>query len=650
MTLDFGREIHGDASQREWLVTNGIGSYASGTVSGVLSRRYHGLLVAALEPPLGRTVLVSKFDEIANYGGVDYHLFANQWGKSIEPTGHDHLARFHMQGTTPAWTYAVADALLTRTVFMQHEANTTYVRYTLERGTLPLNLRIKAMVNYRDYHDVTRSNGWMMDVGGIENGIRVQATPEVQPFYVLSDRARAVPRRVWYRDYYLQVERFRGLDYLDDNLFAGVFRMTLQPGESVTLVATTDANASRDGEAAYAARREREATLVMQSQTENQPDWIRHLVLAADQFIVRREANGDPDGRSIIAGYHWFSDWGRDTMIALPGLTLTTRRHDEAARILRTYAAFVDQGMLPNRFPDSGQVPEYNTVDATLWYFEAVRAYVAATGDTHLLSELFPVLEEIINWHERGTRYQIHVDPVDGLIYAGEAGVQLTWMDAKIGDWVVTPRTGKPVEINALWYNALHSMADFARALDQSPERYETMAERVRASFARFWAGHYCFDVIDGPDGDDQTLRPNQVFAVSLPHSPLDAAQQKAVVDACGRELLTTMGLRSLSSAHPDYAGTYGGTPYQRDSVYHQGPVWAWLIGHFVAAHLRVYRDHALARSYLEPFAHHLRAYGVGSIAEIAEGDAPHYPRATVAQAWSVAEVLRTWMLIGETT
>jgi len=332
-------------------------------------------------------------------------------------------------------------------------------------------------------------------------------------------------------------------------------------------------------------------------------------------------------------------------MISLPGLALVTGRYEVAARILRTFAHFVDEGMLPNRFPDEGQTPEYNTVDATLWYFEAVRAYYAATGDKSLLGDVFPVLSDIIEWHRRGTRYQIHLDPSDGLLYAGEPGVQLTWMDAKVGNWVVTPRIGKPVEINALWYNALRVMADFARHLERKRDLYDRMADQAQSGFARFWNEEtdYCYDVLDGPDGDDPTLRPNQLFPVSLPHSPLTQEQGRAVVDACARHLLTSHGLRSLAPDDPAYVGQYGGGQRGRDGAYHQGTVWSWLIGPFVSAHLRVYGDPEMARSFLRPLFQHLVDHGLGSVSEIFDGDPPFAARGCLAQAWGVAELLRAW-------
>jgi predicted glycogen debranching enzyme len=351
---------------------------------------------------------------------------------------------------------------------------------------------------------------------------------------------------------------------------------------------------------------------------------------------------------TVIAGYHWFGDWGRDTMISLPGLALATGRPELAARVLRTFARFVDQGMLPNRFPDEAEAPEYNTVDATLWWFEAIRATHAATGDDGLLKDLFPVLENVVEWHRRGTRYGIAEDPVDGLLRAGEPGVQLTWMDAKVGDWVVTPRIGKPVEINALWYNALRAMAGFARRLKRPAAAWDTAADRVRDGFGRFWSegvGH-CYDVLEGPHGDDLSLRPNQIFAVSLAESPLSVERQRRVVDACARHLLTSHGLRSLSPADPAYRGYYGGPQVERDGAYHQGTVWGWLLGPFALAHARAYGDRAAARAFLEPLGQHLADYGVGSIAEIFDGEPPFAPRGCVAQAWSVAETLRAWQAL----
>jgi predicted glycogen debranching enzyme len=390
------------------------------------------------------------------------------------------------------------------------------------------------------------------------------------------------------------------------------------------------------------------------------PEWIRHLTLAADQFIVAR-GDGTPrgGGTTVIAGYPWFGDWGRDTMIALPGLTLTTGRAADAASILRTFAIHVSEGMLPNRFPDGGEPPEYNTVDATLWYFHAIDAYLQATADHALLRDLYPTLRDIIDWHQRGTRYGIRVDPADGLLRAGVANVQLTWMDAKFGNWVVTPRIGKAVEINALWHFALERMAAWARVLGQAgaADGYGAEAERVRESFiGSFWSedAGYLYDVIDGPGGQpdahgrrvDSSLRPNQIFAVSLTPGLLDARRARAVVNSCSRELLTPVGLRSLSPRHPDYSGSYSGGPRERDAVYHQGTVWSWLLGPFVLAHYRVYADETQAHALLAGLAPHLGEACLGTVSEIFDGAAPHAPRGCIAQAWSVAETLRAWYSI----
>jgi predicted glycogen debranching enzyme len=651
--LNFGQDLLSNesiATSREWLVTNGIGGYASGTLSGVITRRYHGLLVAALQPPLGRTVLLSKLEETVSYLGQMLPLFTNRWSGAeaqLHPQGFYHQRQFQLEGTIPTWSFACGDALLQKRIWMQRLANTTYIQYRLERACRPMQLTIKALVDYRDFHRNTHAGNWQMVVEPVDKGIRIVAYVGAIPFYLLSDKGVVSPQAVWYRNFFWWQEHERGMDALSDNLYVAEFQVSLRAGETLTLVASTDPQPDLDGESAHAEKVAYERQLIDQSQVSQGPDWIRQLVLAADQFIVRRALPDQPDGCTILAGYHWFGDWGRDTMISLPGLTLVTGRFEEAAQILRTYARSVDRGMLPNRFPDSGQQPEYNTADATLWYFQAIAAYLAATGDGSLLQELFPVLQEIIEWHQRGTRYLIGVDPADGLLYAGEPGVQLTWMDAKVGDWVVTPRIGKPVEVNALWYNALRSMADFARQLGQPDEPYRQAAERVRESFARFWneATGACFDVIDAPEGSDPALRPNQLLAVALPYSPLDAARQRAVLEICCCYLLASLGLRSLAPDDLDYRGSYRGSVEERDAAYHQGTVWSWLVGPLVAAHLRVYGDRQRARAFLQPFAHHLADYGIGSIGEIAEGNAPHRPRGAIAQAWSVAEVLRAWWL-----
>lgn len=655
MAIEFGREICGNlsiAESREWLVTNGIGGYASGTVAGLLTRRYHGLLVAALKPPLGRTLLLAKLDETVEYGDRIYPLHTNRWADdTVTPPGYENIERFSLEGTVPVWRFAFADALLEKRIWMQQGANTTYVQYSLRRATQPLFLTLKALVNYRDYHSNTWSSGWQMAVEPVEQGVCVTAYEGAVPFYLLTAEGQATPYHVWYLNFDLAVERYRGLNDHEDHLHVATFEATLKPGKSLTFVASTEKRPDLNGETAFKLRHTYEQKLIglwkdsRPLNASEPPAWINQLVLAADQFIVERPLPNHAKGKTIIAGYHWFSDWGRDTMISLPGLTLATGRDDIARSILRTYAQYVDQGMLPNRFPDAGEVPEYNTVDATLWFFEAVRAYHSQTEDDDLLHELYPVLADIIDWHCRGTRYNIHLDSSDGLLYAGQPGWQLTWMDVKVGDWVVTPRIGKPVEVNALWYNALRTMTIFARRIGKPHQEYEAIANRTQARFSRFWNQDlgYCYDVLDGSNGDDASLRPNQIFTVSLPESPLTPAQQRKVVEACGRALLTSHGLRSLTPDHPRYQGHYGGTPLQRDGAYHQGTTWGWLIGSFVIAHLRAFGNPAQARQFLEPMANHLCDRGIGSLSEIFDGDAPMNPRGCIAQAWTVAEVLRAW-------
>jgi predicted glycogen debranching enzyme len=656
--MEFGREIYGSleaAESREWLVTNGIGGYASGTVAAGMTRRYHGLLVAALQPPVGRTQLVAWINETVHAGGADFALPTHRWvSGALVPHGFQYIEGFRLEGTTPVWTYAVGGARLEKRVWMQQDANTTYVQYTLLEGSAAIEMEWKALVNYRDFHGSTHAGDWKMRVDAVERGIRVVAFDGAVPFYLRSKEASSEARNEWYRDCFFLAERERGLDDREDNLLAAVFRAKLRPGERVTIVATTEEAAAVDGDVARTQRAARETKLVASWNARSKganaegdsPEWMRQLVLAADQFIVKRALPDESDGRSIIAGYHWFGDWGRDTMIALPGLTLVTGRNDVARKILLAFANYIDGGMLPNNFPDAGGKPGYNTVDAGLWYFEAVRHYFEVTRDVQTLQKLFPVLSGMIDAHVKGTRYQIHVDPADGLLYAGESGAQLTWMDAKVGDWVVTPRTGKAVEINALWINALETMMRFAGALKKSSDGYRSLSKKATDGFRKFWnaARQCCYDVIDSPGiGKDASLRPNQLFAVSLPVSPLSREQQKAVVDVCAAKLLTPYGLRSLAPGEPGYQGHYGGGQRERDAAYHQGTVWAWLLGPFALAHQRVYGDRAAAMRFLEGLGPAMQRYGLGTLGEIFDGDAPFAPKGCIAQAWSVGEALRAW-------
>ena len=650
--LELGRDICGEADlalRREWLVTNGQGSYACGTVAGANTRCYHGVLVAALAAPVGRTLLVGKIDATAHLRGTAYKLDANEWADgTIDPPAYKLIESFQLDGTLPVWTYALAEAQLVKRVWQPHGQPTTFVTYTHARGTDPIELDLKVLCTYRDHHNSTTGD-WVPTITHTPTSLRVDALDEVPPYFVKIERGRYTPIERWYHKFKHRVETERGLDDVEDLYAAGQFHVTLEPGETIAIVASTREDAPLDWQTALYAERKRQKALIEQSGCDDAPAWIRQLVLAADQFIVDRQFGAEV-GKSVIAGYHWFGDWGRDTMIALPGLCLATRRYDIARTILRTFANFVDAGMLPNRFPDQGEKPEYNTIDATLWYFHAIDRVVAATADWSLARDLYPVLQDILAWHVKGTRYNIHVDK-DGLLYGGDSMVQLTWMDAKVDDWVVTPRIGKPVEINALWIHALRIMARFAQHLgfEADAADYARRAEQAAERFAqRFWyaAGGYLYDVIDGPAGNDAALRPNQLFALSLTPTLLPHDAAVSVINVCAKELLTSFGLRSLAPSHADYQGKFTGDRYARDGAYHQGTVWGWLIGPFVEAHYTVFKDRAAALSYLAPFEQHLRDVGLGTISEVFEGDAPHAPKGCAAQAWSVAEVLRLWLML----
>ena len=650
MLVHFGSEICGDlrvAEQREWLATNGLGGYAMGTVSGAPSRSYHGLLIAALAPPVERTLLVSQLE--ASVRGAD---------GSVIGLGYRPITSFALEGTVPRWRFAVADALLEKRVWMAQGANTTTVSYRLVRGGGPLELTLTAFVQHRSHHGGERP---VLTLEPLERGLRVR--PETgAPFVLLSDRGRweleAPP--AWVEVGPLAAEAERGLVSTAEHLRAATLTVTLSAeGSGVTVVASTSEAPCLDGERGLAERQAHGARLLQCWQAAQPelapaaPAWIRQLVLAADAFVVERSMDGRAGerlGASLIAGYPWFNDWGRDTFLSLAGLTLVTGRVEVAERILRTYAARLSHGLIPNSFPDRADQPldrrSYNTVDATLWFFQALAEHRAASGSDALVRELLPQLEAILDHHVAGTWFGIRMDPADGLLAAGEGETQLTWMDAKPGEQAITPRHGKAVEVNALWVNALRAMAGFSRLTGADPGRWQALADRAAAGFQRFWNLELgcCFDVLDGPSGrPDDRVRPNQLLALSLPEPLLSPVQAAGVLALCGRRLLTRHGLRTLDPADPDYRGHYGGDPQRRDGAYHQGTVWAWWLGPFARAHFRLHGEAALALSFLEPMADHLGAAGLGSLSEIFDGDAPHAPRGCIAQAWSVAQVLAAW-------
>ena len=664
--IHFGREVTGNLDailRREWLVTNGIGGYAMGSLGGARTRRYHSLLTAAMQPPTRRTLLVASLDAWVDVDGRRTPLVTHEWAAGVVlPDGYRHLESFRMEGMIPVFVWSVGDVRLVQRIWMAHGHNTTYITYTYTRGTSDIRLVLKPLCSYRDHHKLTKG-GFPVDVEPAPapwvNGsaLTVQAHPvrtsaAPPPFRVIANRGTLHPDPEWWWSFHLAQEKKRGMDSQEDLFAAATLVADLDVGDTVALVLTSEDTLPTEWEPALQAEKERQDALLTQANLPDAPAWVRQLVLAADQFIVTRDISGTP-GKSVLAGYPWFSDWGRDTMIALPGLTLSTGRIDDAAAILKTFAQFVSQGMLPNRFPDAGYEPDYNTADAQLWYFQAVYDYAHQSDAAQpVLRELYPVLVEMLEWHIKGTRFGIRQDKEDNLLYAGQLGLQLTWMDAKIDEWVVTPRVGKPVEINALWVNALRITAELATTLgfEADAARFEEMAQRAHESFAeRFWySGGYLYDVLDGPDGHDPTLRPNQIFAVALPFALLEGDKARAVVDICARELAVSYGLRSLAPDETDYVGIYGGDPLQRDSAYHQGTVWAWLLGPFVTAHYKVYGNVASALSYLEPMIDHLFDHGLGTLSEIFDGDPPHTPRGCTAQAWSVAQVLRAWRMLNK--
>ncbi len=664
--ISLGRDVVGgfeSASGREWLVTNGLGGFASATVGGANTRRYHGLLVAALRPPVERTVMVAKLDARVHHGGQTFELATNEYlDGTITPHGYRNLYSFELQGQLPVWTWLVGDALIEQRVWMAHGSNTTYVSYTLRRGSDPVALEVQPLCTHRDYHSQHRGHRDSR-VNPCAGGFEVIAYEGARGYRILLESGDYEILPEWHWNFRHRVESERGLDEAEDLFRPALIRLQLQPGKSQTIILTAEPGEPVPSTQSLECEMARQLELATRNTTDKtSAEWIGQLKLAADQYIVeRRDGQGNALGHTVIAGYPWFSDWGRDTMIALPGLTLSTGRYDIAASVLRTFARFVSEGMLPNRFPDGGEQPEYNTVDATLWYFIAVDEYLRRSNDAALRKELYPVLRDILRWHFDGTRYGIRMDADDALLQAGEPGVQLTWMDAKVGDWVVTARIGKPVEINALWFNALSIMRDMAK-LEQDAESmrlFETLAVRVAKNFnERFWyaQGGYLYDVIDGPEGHqdpqggrvDASLRPNQIFAVSLRHPLLDASRARSVIDVCARELWTPVGLRSLAPTDSRYVPIYQGDSRQRDGSYHQGTVWNWLLGPFALAHYRVYSNAALARSYLQGVEAHLREACIGQISEIMDGAAPFAPRGCYAQAWSVAETLRAWSEINE--
>ena len=652
---------------REWLVTNGLGGYASASVSGACTRRYHGLLIAALPAPLGRMVMLSHFGEEIALPDESVINFSGEESSEDHLDLHsaEFLTEFRLEAGLPVWRFEIQGCVIEKRLWMPHLQNTVHISYRSLCDSRMVRLRLRPSMHFREHEaPVSQPIHKPYKVTASGDQFEISSDPAVPPlrFRLHGPDAGFVLQGGRFKSVFYRVEQSRGYESKGAIWSPGYLRTTMKPGETFTVIASTEpweTILALDPKEAIGRELSRRTKLVESVRPELKKGWPAELILAADQFVItpstrvgdaaRAHAAGD-DIRTVIAGYHWFTDWGRDTMISLEGLTLATGRHLEAGYILRTFAHYIKDGLIPNLFPEGENKGLYHTADATLWYFHAIEKYLAATGDRDTLVRILPKLMDIIDHHVKGTHFGIGVDPDDGLLRQGQDGYQLTWMDAKVGDWVVTPRRGKAVEINALWYNALRLTEGWVREEfgDRETAKYVDLAKRTYESFnRRFWneAAGCLYDVVDGEGGDDAAIRPNQLFSFSLSYPVLEPTHWKAVLDVVQQRLLTPYGLRSLAPGSPNYKPQYYGDLRSRDAAYHQGTVWAWLIGPFIDAWLRVYPDDfAGARKFLTGFSSHLADACIGSISEVFDADEPFIPRGCVAQAWSVAEVLRCWL------
>ena len=658
--------------EREWLVTNGLGGYASGTIGGACTRRFHGKLIASLPSPFGRFMMLNHLEEsLTLESGETWPLSGDEPKEQPEPS-HPHtdlLEEFVVESGLPVWRFSRDGIRLEKRLLMPHLQNSTYIIYRLLSGQRQLKLNLRPSLHPRPHEGLVGgelTDDWHVVVRGRE--LEISNDPQLPPLRIVAigdsefDRDAKHLRYLVYR-----LERSRGYDHEGPVWSPGVIRITLEPGADIGIVASVEpwdvVRALTIDECRSAELQRRQKLLAISGRSAHD-NTAAQLVLAADQFLIRPRSRAADDARlraagdeprTVIAGYHWFTDWGRDTMISLEGLTLVTGRHREAGNILRTFASYIRDGLIPNMFPEGNNAGLYHTADATMWFFHAIHRYVDATGDRETLRFLLPKLVEIIDHHVAGTDFNIGVDPADGLLAQGAEGYQLTWMDAKVDGWVVTPRRGKAVEINALFYNALKILERFLSESGdgETAERMDILAKRVFESFnRRFWyaKGQHLYDVVDGEDGkDDPAFRPNQIFAVSLDYPVLERSRWLPVVEAVRRELVTPVGLRSLARAHRDYKATYHGDLRTRDAAYHQGTVWGWLIGPFIDAWIRVYPDdRAGALAFLDGFRPHLGQACIGTISEVFDAEPPFHARGCAAQAWSVAEVLRCLRAYGD--
>lgn len=658
------------AIQREWLLTNGIGGFAGSTIIGMNARRYHGLLVASFNPPVERFLILSAISESIRFyesetapncaeGSKDepklqtpvfLHSFRTP---DFQGHGEYFLEGFYHE-FIPEFHYRIGTMTITKRVCLCHGMNQVAVVYKVKnQPDKKAVIRLTPLVNYRNYHYL--NNQWNMNFETALKGNRMEIAPYDKDRKIYLDCAGGKPvlaSSCYFYSMDYPYEHERGLDGTEDHFIPGHYDIELMPGEEKTITMVCSAGeeiSSLDGEAMIKKEISRQKSLLKEQRpgkTKRDP-FLDQLILAAAQFIVHRKSTG---AKTVIAGYPWFTDWGRDTMIALPGLTLSTGRYDDARDILYTFARYEKDGLIPNVFPDGGDEPAYNTVDAALWYFEAVYQYLQHTKDLEFVQQhLLPVMERIVQGYKKGTAFEIGMQK-DSLIAAGNEDTQLTWMDAKAGNWVVTPRHGKPVEINALWYNALRVMADITAQTGGDGAAWLKLAEKVQKSFIKvFWneKANCLYDLVYEKNADGK-IRPNQILAVSLSFPVLEGEKAKGVVDTVHQQLYTALGLRTLNKSDPKYRGIYMGDQYARDGAYHQGTVWTWPLGRFITAYTRVYKDAPGLKKQLEafflPFQDHLQDACIGSISEIFDGDEPLLPRGCFAQAWSVSEILRAYV------
>ncbi|MHB8423096.1 MAG: amylo-alpha-1,6-glucosidase [Leptospirales bacterium] len=645
------------SERKEWWLSMGDGGYLSGTPLHSLSRGYNGLSVIAEHPPVDRILYFVKWDGFVSDGTEEIPITTNHWSDgSFSPAGHRYIESFRLEGRLPHWTYRWKEHRFHLRIWFDQALRATCLSCLLD-SPAPLWIRAKLYFNRREHHRIVQGTPVCPDL--MINGSRVALAWEEKKLTLLASGENLQPERVPYRSFFYVHERERGLSDWENHCHGLTVRWPMETArESGFLLSDREDFPSDPVETVLPCSREAfqesDRRLLLKASLrhdawERAPDWLRQLLLTADSFIAdRRDPSSGTLGKTIIAGFPWFGDWGRDTMIALPGLLLATGRYEEARLILLMFSRTVHQGLLPNFFPDDGGDPVYNTADASLWYLRAVSLYGRFSQDYATVRQIYPVLLEIVSSYLKGTAWGIGVDPQDGLVRIGDSTVPLTWMDARVQGLTITPRIGKPVELSALWYNGLLSMADTALRLREDGRLFLEEARKTREGFQRFVRpdGNGLLDILDGSEDEGRQIRPNQILALSLEFTPLETNDGKNLLRTVGEHLLTPFGLRSLSRDSPQYIGVYQGSPLERDSAYHQGTVWGWLLGHYAMSHFRVHGDGSQALSVLEGIADHLHDAGMGGISEIFDGDPPHLPKGCPLQAWSVGCTLEAWLFL----